>query len=670
MASSPAAAAPFLGAAGYHPGVLFDFTSVTEESVGLETDRALAEADALVAEAVAGEPATFDARVWPLELAGARLTEAYGRGAFMAQVHTDPAVRDAGSAAEERLTKWRSALPFREDLYRAVLEVAEAPGAETLSVEQQRVLEHWMRDFRRAGQSLEAAARMELEGIRARLVELEVAFNRNINEYEDAIEVSRERLAGLPDEFVERLKPGTAPGTFRVSLDYPELYPFLAQAADREAREALFRKHWLRSVDQNRPLLVEALRLRQRAAELLGYPSWAHYAIEVKMAETPEAVADFYASLVSRLEPFRDRELSALRARFESDAHSGSISAWDWMYYDEQLRRTDYGVDANLVAEYLPLEACLAGMFALTGDVFGLDYRKVEDARAWHPAVELYEVRDRASGELLAHFYADWFPREGKFGHAAAFPLVIGHRRADGSYERPVSTILANFTPPGGGRPSLIQHNELETLFHEFGHILHQALTQADYYRTSGGETEVDFVEAPSQIMEHWTWDPTVLGRFARHYRTGEPIPADLVDRMVAARRLNIGLKTMVQVFYGQVDLSIHDGRAEPDLDEALRTAYTHVGLPYPEGTFLLSGFAHLMGGYDAGYYGYLWAEVIGDDLFGRFTAEGVTSPEVGAAYRRSILEPNGSRPASELVRAFLGRDPTPDAWLRLRGMA
>jgi thimet oligopeptidase len=659
-----------VGVAGYHPGVLFDFTSVTEESVGLETDRALGDADALVAEAVVAELPTFDARVWPLELAGARLTEAYGRGAFLAQVHTDPAVRDAGSAAEERLTKWRSALPFREDLYRAVREVAETPGAETLNVEQQRVLEHWMRDFRRAGQSLEAPARMELEGIRARLVELEVAFNRNVNEYEDAIEVSRERLAGLPDEFVDRLKPGAAPGTFRVSLDYPELYPFLAQAADRGAREALFRKHWQRSVDQNRPLLVEALRLRQRAAELLGYPSWAHYAIEVKMAETPEAVADFYASLVSRLKPFRDRELSALRARFESDGHSGSISAWDWMYYDEQSRRTDYGVDANLVAEYLPLQACLEGMFALTGDVFGLDYRKVEDTRAWHQSVELYEVRDRASGELLAHFYADWFPREGKFGHAAAFPLVVGHRRADGSYERPVSTILANFTPPGGGRPSLIQHNELETLFHEFGHILHQALTRAEYHRTSGGETEVDFVEAPSQIMEHWTWDPVVLGRFARHYRTGEPIPADLVERMVAARRLNIGLKTLVQVFYGQVDLSIHDGRAEPDLDEALRKAYTPVGLPYPEGTFLLSGFAHPMGGYDAGYYGYLWAEVIGDDLFGRFTAEGVTSPEVGAAYRRSILEPNGSQPASELVRAFLGRDSTPDAWLRLRGMA
>jgi Zn-dependent oligopeptidase len=656
--------------AGYHRGVLYDFRFVTQDSVREETDAALAEADAFVAEAVAAEPATFDGSVVPLERAGARLTRAYGRGAFLAQAHPDAGVRDAGSAAEERLTKWRAALPFRQDLYEAIRQVPEPPGDEPSGPEQRRVLELWMRDFRRAGQSLDAAPRAELEGIRARLVGLEVAFNRNVNEFEDAIEVTREGLAGLPDEYIDRLSPGTTPGTFRVSLDYPEVYPFLSQAVDREARQALFHKHWRRAVDQNRPLLAEALRLRQRAAELLGHPSWAHYAIEVKMAEHPEAVAEFYGSLVPRLEPARNRELGVLTDRFHADGHDGSLLAWDWTFYDEQLRRTEYGVDANLVAEYLPMDACLAGLFAVTGEVFGLEYHRVDEARAWHPDVELYEVRNRGSGDVLAHFYADWFPREGKFGHAAAFPLVVGHRRADGEYERPVSAILANFTPPGGGRPSLLQHNELETLFHEFGHILHMSLTRAEYARTSGSECEIDFVEAPSQIMEHWTWDPTVLGRFARHYLTGEPIPPNLVERMIAARRLNIGLKTMVQVFYGQLDLSIHNGRAEPDLDEALRIAYAHVGLPYPEGTFLLSGFAHPMGGYDAGYYGYLWSEVIGDDLFGRFTTEGVTSPEVGAAYRSAILEPNGSRPAAELVRAFLGRDPTPDAWLRLRGMS
>lgn len=645
----------------------YDYTRVTVASVAAETDVALAEADALVARAVAAEDVTFESRVAPLELAGARLTEAYGRGAFLAQAHTEEAVRDAGSEAEERMTKWREALPFRVDLYASVSAVDA--DDEALSGEQRRVLELWMRDFRRAGQALAPEDRAELEAIRARLVELEIAFNRNVNEFEDGIEVTRAQLNGLPDEYVERLKPGGAEGTYRVSLDYPEVYPYLSQASDRGSRKTLFDKHWSRAVTDNRPLLVEALRLRQRAAELLGYPSWAHYAIEEKMAEHPEAVTAFYDTLLPRLTEARDRELDALSTALHADLPGAQLAAWDWTYYDERIRRAEYGVDANLVAEYLPMEACLAGMFELTGEVFGLDYRRVADAQAWHPSVELYEIWDRASGELVAHFYADWFPREGKFGHAAAFPLVVGHRRADGTYERPISAILANFTPPSGDRPSLVQHNELETLFHEFGHILHMSLTRASYARISGGEAEVDFVEAPSQIMEHWTWDPSVLGRFARHYRTGEPIPPELVRQMIAARQLNIGLKTMVQVFYGQLDLGIHDGRAEPDLDEALRLAYGNVGLPYPEGTFLLAGFAHTMGGYDAGYYGYLWSEVIGDDMFGRFQAEGVTSPEVGGAYRREILEPNGSRPAAELVRAFLGRDPTPDAYLRLRGM-
>ncbi|HET9497449.1 MAG TPA: M3 family metallopeptidase [Candidatus Limnocylindria bacterium] len=648
----------------------YDYSTASVDSVRRETDAGLTDADALVDEAVTADEVSFRARVAPLELANARLTAAYGRGAVLGQAHTDAAVRDAGSGAEERITKWRAALPFREDLYRSVRAVAEAPEPEPLTVEQARVLFLWMRDFRRAGHGLEPAARAELEQLRARLVELEIAFNRNINEYEDAIELTRDELAGMPDEFVERLSPGSRDGTLRVSLDYPEVYPFIAQSPNRTAREALFRKHWRRSVDANRPLMEEALRLRQRAAELLGHSTWAHYAIEVKMAETPEAVAAFYASLVPRLTPVRDRELGVLTERFHRDGYEGPLQAWDWSYYDEQMRRSDFGVDANLVAEYLPMAACLEGMFALTGEVLGLDFRRMPEARGWHPSVELYEIRDRPSGEPIATFYADWFPREGKFGHAAAFPLVVGHRRADGGYEQPVSAILANFTPPAGDRPSLLQHNELETLFHEFGHILHMSLTRAEYARTSGSETEIDFVEAPSQIMEHWGWDPSVLARFARHYRTGEPIPAELVRQLKASRYVNIGLKTLIQVFYGQLDLGLHNGEAEPDLDEVLRAAHVNVGLPYPEGTFLLSGFGHPMGGYDAGYYGYLWSEVIGDDLFGRFTAEGVTSPAVGADYRREILEPNGTRPAAELVRAFLGRAPTPDTWLRLRGMA
>jgi Zn-dependent oligopeptidase len=653
--------------------MLYDYTHVTPETVSQETDRAVGRADQLVERAIASAAApSFDATLLPIELAGAAIGVGYGRGAFMAQVHTNPAVRDAAQDAEERLTKWRVALPFREGLYRAVSAYAQTDEAKQLSGERQRLLEFWMRDFRRAGQELSADKRRELEQLRARLVELEVAFQRNVNEYQDALELTRDQLAGLPNEYVERLRPGSRPGTYRVSLDYPESVPFMEQARDRDLREQLLRKNWNVAVDTNRPLLEEALRIRRRVAELHGKPSWAEHALEVKMAGSPQRVAAFYDELVPPLSEATGREVAAMQTLLADDGHVGRLETWDWAYYDTQQARAEHGVDQNQVSEYLPLDSVIEGMFALTGDVFGLDYRPVEDARAWHPSVRLYEVRDRDTGELLAHFYMDLFPREGKYGHAAAFPLVLGHASADGEHVRPVNAIVANFTPPTEERPSLLthgQHGEVETLFHEFGHILHMSLTRAEFARFSGAETEWDFVEAPSQIMEHWVWQPEVLQRFARHYRTGEPIPETLVRKMAEARYLNVGIRATRQVFFGRVDMALH-GAETPDLDAAVREAYTVTGLPYPEGTFYLARFGHLMGGYDAGYYGYLWAEVIGDDMWGRFAAEGVTSPEVGRAYRRAILEPNGARSADDMLLEFLGRPPSSRTFLEMRAMA
>jgi thimet oligopeptidase len=648
-----------------------DYRTVSAADVVAETDAAVATADDLVGRAAAsvGEP-SLQATMQPLELAGAAIAAGYGRGAFLGQVHTDAAVRDAAHEAEERLNKWRVGVVFRDDVNRAVQAFAATPAAAALSGEDRRLLDHWLRDLRRAGHMLAPAAREALQVLRNRLVELEVAFQRNLNEYRDWIEVTREQLAGLPDSYVDRLSPGEADGTYRVTLDYPEINPFLEQAVDRQMRERLFRKFWNRAVDANRPLLTEALEVRQKVAHLLGQPTWAHHAMEVKMAGNPDRVRAFYDELLPPVAAATRREVDRLAELLQRDGNDGPLSAWDWRYYDNLLRRTEYGVDQEQVSEYLPLEPAIDGMFAITGEVFGLDYRVVPGARAWHESVRLYEIRDRSSGELLAHFYADLFPRDDKFGHAAAFPLVVGHRAEDGTWVRPVNVIVANFTPPSADRPSLLRHRELETLFHEFGHILHMSLTRAAYTRFSAAETEWDFVEAPSQIMEHWTWDASVLQRFARHYRTGEPIPRDLVERLVAARWLNVGLLTAVQAFYGAIDLALHATDQLPDLDEALRRTYEVTALPYPEDTFFLSGFGHLMAGYDAGYYGYLWAEVIGDDMFGRFAREGVLSPVVGAEYRHEVLEPNGSRSGDELVRGFLGRDASNDEFLRLRGMA
>jgi thimet oligopeptidase len=648
--------------------MLYDYTTVTADAVRHETDAAMAGADVLVAEAVAAPP-SFAGTLQPLELAGAELVRAYGRGAFMGQVHADAAVRDAGNEAEERLNKWRVALSFRTDLYEAVKAFSETDEARSLTGERARLLAHWLRDFRRAGHELPPEQRAELERLRTRLVEVEVGFQRNVNEYRDWIEVTREQLAGLPDSYVEGLSPGEAEGTFRVTLDYPEVNPFLDQARDRELRRELFAKNWTKAVETNRPLLQEALDLRRGIAALMNEPTWAHHAMELKMAKSPERVRAFYEELLPSLAGTVRRELDTLAKRMEADGHVGPVTAWDWRYYDDLLRREEYGVDQNLVSEYFALDAVMDGMFAITGDVLGLDYREVPDTNAWHESVRLYEIRDRAGGEHVAHFYADLFPREGKFGHAAAFPLVIGHRDASGAYVAPVNAIVANFTAPSADRPSLLKHSEVETLFHEFGHILHMSLTRAEFARFSGGDTEWDFVEAPSQIMQHWTWDPSVLERFAKHHATGEPMPAELVEQLARARFVDVGLNTAIQAFYGQVDLALHAEPVAPDMDQAMRQTYEVTGLPYPEGTFFLSGFGHLLGGYDAGYYGYLWANVIGDDMFSRFSSEGVLSPDVGAEYRREILEPNGSRDADELVRAFLGREPSNAAFLRLRGM-
>ena len=650
--------------------MLYDYTTVSVNSVHSETDAALATADEHVARAVAsGDSPAFETTLLPLELAGAALVSAYGRAGFMGQVHADPAVRDAGNEAEERINKWRVALVFRSDLFRSVRAFADTPEAAALEGERARLLEHWLRDFRRAGHELSAEDRAELERLRTRLVEVEVAFQRNLNEYTDAIEVTREQLTGLPEDYIGRLSPGEREGTYRVSLDYPEVNPFMEQAHDRDLRRELFMKNWSKALEANRPLLDEALDLRRRVADLMGEPTWAHHAMELKMARTPERVREFYDELLPTLGSQVRRELDRLGERLHADGHDGPITAWDWRYYDEALRRSEYGVDQNRISEYLPLDQVMDGMFAITGEVLGLTYRAVDETHAWHDSVRLYEISDRASGDQIAHFYADLHPRDGKFGHAAAFPIVIGHRAADGSQVAPVSAIVANFTPPSADRPALLRHGEVETLFHEFGHILHMSLSRAEFARFSGAETEWDFVEAPSQIMEHWTWDPSVLGRFARHYGSGEPMPDEIVVQMQRARWVDEGIKIGVQVFYGGIDLALHAEPGVPDVEAALRRTYAATGMPYPEGTFMLAGFGHLLGGYDAGYYGYLWAKVIGDDMFGRFANEGVLSPAVGAEYRREVLEPNGSRDGDALVRAFLGREPSNEAFLRLRGM-
>ncbi len=642
--------------------MLHDYTTVTPESVRAVVEDAIRRGEDVLS-GIAGRPPAWDATMAPLDEVAALVVIAYGRGPFMARVHPDREVRDAAQEAEERLTKWQSDLAFRRGLYEAVEAFAATAEAQALEGEHARLLEFTRRDFRRAGHELSEEQRAEVQRLRTRLVELGVAFARNIDEYEDGLELTRDELAGLPDDYVARLSPGKDEGTFRVSLDYPDYLPFMDNAERRDLREALAFKFNNRAVESNRSLLAETIDIRRRLAAIFGLPSWAHYAMEEKMARRPEAVEEFYDALIPPLREGAAAELADLRSALGHD----DLRLWDYRHLHTRIRRERFGVDPDEVAAYFPLGSVLDGMFELTGEVFGLTYHRVDEPRAWHPDVAAYEIRDADDGRLLATFYADLHPREGKFGHAAAFDLVPG-RATPGGYQTPATAIAANFTKPTADGPSLLKHDEVVTLFHEFGHVLHNSLGHTRFTRFTGFNTEWDFVEAPSQIMEHWCWTAEVLQRFARHHHTGDPIPEALVAKLVEARNLHVALFNLRQASFGLLDMAFHGAGDIADLDAITRETSAITGFPYHEGTFYPASFGHLFG-YDAGYYGYLWAKVFGDDMFSRFEAEGVTNPKVGKEYRRTVLERGGSVDAADLVSDFLGREPNQQAFLRHLGI-
>ena len=648
---------------------MFDYTQIREEDIASDLERELAQADAIVARLVDSQASpTFADVLSPLVEIEDRLGQLYGRTAFLGYVHPEKAVRDAGNEAEERIQKWGVDLIFRSDLYEAVRRFAATEEAGRLEGERARFLEFSLRDLRRAGHELPAESRAEVKRMTERLVELGVLFQRNIDEHQDFIIVGQDDLEGLPPQYLEGLDAGEKEGTYKIGMSYPDVIPFMENSARRDLRDDLLRRFNSRAVDTNRSLLEEAIDLRHHIADLFGQPSWAHHQLEEKMAKVPEAVRQFYSGLVPGLSELGQTEKGKLAEMLAADGYDNGLQAYDFRYYDTQLRKRDYGVDPMQVAAYFPLQNVIDGMLELTGEVFGVRYRVV-DMPAWHRDVLAYAIDDAKSGAEIARFFMDLFPREGKFSHAAAFTLVNGRRLADGSYQRPLSAIVANFTKPTAERPSLLQHQEVETFFHEFGHILHQTLTEAEITRFAGSSTEGDFVEAPSQIMENWTWEPEILARFARHYETGEPIPSDLVSQLTAAKNLNLSLLTLRQAQFGLFDMWLHDEAPTKDLDE-IHVRSTAISLfPHHQGTFYPASFGHLLSGYDAGYYGYLWSEVYGDDMWSRFAKEGLRSPKVGADYRREVLAKGGTRDGIEHLRAFLGREPNNEAFLRKLGM-
>ena len=647
-----------------------DYALLTPNDITEGVDRAIAEAEAVVEAIVSVDDSrTFENTLRPLDRISDILGHANHDFYFMGYVHPAREVRSAGKDAEEKADKWATDVWFRDDLNSAVQEYAATDEAASLEGEKARFLEFVQRDLRRAGHELDPDTRARVRELTQRLVELGVRFQQNIDEWEGFILASRNDLEGMPETWIDSLDVDEDSKKYKVTIDYPNLIPFLENSPRRDLREALRFQYDTVAVDENRAILEEAVRLRQEIAEAFGHPTWAHHRLEIRMAGSPERVSEFYDSLEAGLTERGTAEIAVIADLLEADTGDRTVQAWDFSYYDTQQRKTDFGVDNFEVAQYFPLPAVLEGMFELTSEMFGISFEEIAEFDTWHDDVQLFRIRESATGEELARFYLDLFPREGKFGHAAEFPLLPSRRLEDGTYQNPVCAMVTNFTKPTKETPSLLQHGEVETLFHEFGHVLHQNLGRTELARFSGTNTERDFVEAPSQIMENWTWDADVLRRFARHHETGEPIPTQLVEQLVAARDLNKGRWYLRQMALGWWDQQIHAGPGR-DFDQILREGNQISLLPFHEGTFALAGFGHLMGGYDASYYGYMWSEVYGDDMFSRFLAEGVTNPEVGMAYRNEVIGRGGALDADDMLVNFLGRDPNNEAFLDKLGIS
>lgn len=650
---------------------LVDFESLTPEEIAAACQRAMDGCDRIIADVVGNSAGsrTFANSMLPLEEASDLVAAASGQHAFMAYVTADDALRAAAREWDEKLDKYMVALSFREDLYQAIKEFAATDEAKNLAGEEKRWLEFELRDYRRNGFDLPAAERARVRELFDRLVELDVQFRKNIDEYEDFIVVSREQLSAMPEAWIESLGTVEEGGEtrYKVSLDYPEIQPFMANCPDGELRRQLFGKDQRKGGEENVRILEDAIKVRHEIATMLGYDSWAAYRTETRMAKTREAVSTFLRDLRGKVTLKAGEDLQQMRD-LAKDRGVETVNIWDWRYYHNELLKTKYAVDDFEVAKYFPLDAVLEGLFGVYQHILGVKFTEAPGAPRWHPDVLAYDISEAAGGAPFARFYMDLFPRPNKYGHAAAFTLRRGRRLPDGSYQHPVSSIVANFTKPSSTQPSLLRHSEVDTFFHEFGHIMHQTLTRAERGRFSGTQTERDFVEAPSQMLEHWCWEPDVLSSFARHYETGERLPQTLIDSMIAAKQLDSGIMTLRQLFFATLDLAYHSPEFDGDTTAMLEALHGITGFPYTPSTHFQSGFGHLFG-YDAGYYGYLWSQVFGDDMYTKFEATSPMDTDTGLHYRRTILERGGTVDGDQLVRDFLGREPNSEAFLRGLGL-
>lgn len=611
---------------------------------------------------------TFENTIMGYERAFDNYGNALGMSGFLSYVSTDKKFRDAANDLQMQISQYMVDVATRRDVYKAIREYTDTNPR--LDPVQAKLVKEMLIGFKNSGMDLNDADLEKFKALNKEKAEYIIKFDKNIQEYKDPLAVTQEQLQGLGEDYIKKLSK-TDDGKYLVTLDYPDYVPFMQNADDEQARKELEFKFNRRGGQENVELLEKTLALRREIARLLGYKNHAELRLEDRMAKNPKTVMAFLKDLQKKLKPLgkkEDKEMIAYK-NSKTGKNSRTLYSWESGYWNNKFRKENLELDSEKIKEYFPSQVVIDGMLDLFGGVFGITFEPV-DIPVWHPDVKAFKIKDKASGELVAYFYMDLYPREGKYKHAACFGLVEGEEKQDGTYQIPFVAIVANLNKPSGDTPSLLKHSEVETLFHEFGHVLHNALTKAKYSAFSGTSVSWDFVEAPSQMLERWAWDPQVLKKISKHYQTGEALPDDLIKRMIAAKNFGAGGMYLRQDFFAQYDMTLHTADTTPDTTKLYFELTKKIrGLPLTKGTIPQASFGHIMGGYDAGYYGYLWSEVIAEDFFGEFKKNGIFNPETGLKFRREILEKGGTLDEEKMVENFLGRPADNKPFLKSIGL-
>ncbi|WP_017410821.1 oligopeptidase A [Aeromonas hydrophila] len=666
------------------------FSQIQPDQVQPAVTQAIADCKQKISDVLAQrDPHTWDSLIAPLEEVNDRLARIWSPVSHLNSVLNSEALRAAHDACLPLLSEFQTYVGQHEGLYQAYRELAESDDFPLLSGAQRKEIQNTLRDFRLSGIGLPAEAQQRYGEIQARLSELASRFSNNVLDATQGwskLVTDEDELAGLPQSAqaaARQLAELKGKEGWLFTLDIPSYLPVMMYADNRALRAELYEAFTTRASDQgpnagkwdNSAIMTELLALRRELAQLLGFANYAELSLATKMADKPEQVVNFLTDLAAKSLPQGKAELEEIRA-FATEQHGqGELAAWDLAYYAEKLKQHKFSISDEQLRPYFPASKVVKGLFEVVTRVFGMKVRERLGIDTWHPDVRFYDIFD-AEDELRGSFYLDLYAREHKQG-GAWMDVCLGRRyRQDGSLQKPVAYLTCNFNGPVDGKPALFTHNEVVTLFHEFGHGIHHMLTRIDVAGVAGiNGVAWDAVELPSQFLENWCWESEALAFISGHHETGEPLPADLLEKMLTARNFQAAMQMLRQLEFALFDFRLHqefDPASADQIPALLAEVRSQVAVMTPPAfNRFQHSFSHIFaGGYAAGYYSYKWAEVLSADAFSRFEEEGIFNPATGQSFLKNILEKGGSKEPMELFRAFRGREPQVDALLRHSGIA